>query len=169
MSTPPSIRKPRRLLKYCVIVVILLSIVVGAGFWVWTDQALSLPDASEVVSMKALLYGESADWQPIPEFDVPQEHISPILAGCRPHRRDWSPLKWQVLGKLTVARKDGRVFTIDLYKTSADPGAFSVHRVDRSRNYGIISNYFRGGTTDGILRSVQNAHAAVQKRGDPME
>lgn len=139
-----------------------------------TRQAPSLPDPSEVASMKVTLLQYRLEGTGPPRmnelkwerrgFVVPPDHVAPILAALEPAKRDWEPAKWQVMADLDIRLHDGRTVHIELYYTFAECGAFSVHAdwPQTPRNSGLISHYFRGGTDERLHDALLGAYRASQ-------
>jgi hypothetical protein len=125
-------------------------------FVVGCERTSSLPPTSEIESMRAVLYASKHEEDS--KFVVSHEHWAEVWDVLSPARRDYNPSKWEMLGELEVVTQGGGRRTVWLFSTSTGPGAFAVgtdwdHRV-----------YYRGGTTDGLLRALEAAHEASQDK-----
>jgi len=108
-----------------------------------------LPDASQVVAMKATAGG----MLPGEVIDVPPSHFASILAALRPCGRDSDAHMWAALGDLDLTLKGGSHFRISLYETMGKEGAFSAGPTFESRVY------HRGGTDKGIKDAILAARS----------
>jgi hypothetical protein len=125
--------------------------------WHFCFQPMNqIPEPDEVVAMQAKLYNSSGELVDLPLFEVPREHVAPILEALRPFRVewpfDWTP--WQVLGELHLTCKGEKSFRIDLYRTSHERGAFSAGPTYETRRY------YRGGTDSAIEDAIRAAYPA---------
>jgi hypothetical protein len=115
-------------------------------WYFWIKPMSYIVDPAQVLTMKAAL-------DPKPElstFEVPREHIAPILAALRPFRVDPHPDKMKILGHLYLTCKGGRELKIHLYYE----GAFSVDPQFEKRTY------YRGGTDSAIEDAIRAAYQA---------
>jgi hypothetical protein len=146
--------KPKLAGRMIVIHLISLGAVTALAAYIWSVQAVNLPEPSDVQSMTVDFF--TATGKP-GSFAVPSRHIPTVLTALSPATREWSPKKWEVLGQLQITCKDGKKMTVDLYRTYHAIGAFSVHLDDSSRNSWLISHYFRGGTDQAIESAIKTA------------
>ena len=126
------------------LIVTLVLAVVAIGLWFLFVGDCDLPDASQVVAMKANL-GHGV-------LDVPPSHFASILAALRPCRRDSHDLKWAALGELDMTLKDGSHFHISVDYTGEKEGAFSAGSGIR----------YRGGTDKGFEAAMLAARQEIR-------
>ncbi len=110
-------------------------VVVGRG-----GAAFVAPDESEVSKIIAYDWDSAGpDGRP-PETTLPKAKHAELLQLLDGARRDRTPAKWEVLGRVEITTDDGLV-EVNLFSTSKEVGAF--------RSGG---KYYRGGSTAGFQR-----------------
>lgn len=137
----------------------LAATIIAALILVWATM-LKLPQAirrpSTISAIRARLdQRATVGLPPVEEFDVPSTHFASIVEPLSHARVDYSPAKWQVLGKLTITGNDGSDTTIDLFVTgpAADPGI--AFRCDKT--------YYLGGSALALETAILAAKAEAEK------
>jgi hypothetical protein len=116
------------------------------------DPCSAVPEPEEVETMRATLKFSPHSKADLPWFEVPKEHIAPILAALRPCERDLRPKKWVVAGEIEMALRDDRQVTIELFWVNQDIGAFATGPSWQERAY------FRPGSNVAIEEALRAAY-----------
>jgi hypothetical protein len=144
-------------MQFAAIIAAIVLVIGAACFWLFGRHAerpfvRPFAEASEIESMEAsgVKVGLGGRQQ---TFQVPPEDWEAILAALLPAQQDDHPAKWESFGALDVKRSSGDSDHINLFVTSADPGAFSIGQT-----------YYRGGNSTDLTRSVTRAFKETEKK-----
>jgi hypothetical protein len=78
-------------------------------------EVITLPEDAEVEEVSALLYERDGWGGAVPEFALPREYVSPVLAALRPPERHEYPHQWDercTVGRLRIRCRGGRVIEV---------------------------------------------------------
>ena len=127
----------------------------------------SLPDDSEIQSLRAALYDSSVGFKPIDEFAVPPDHVSSILFWFRPSKYDKRPAMIPgdtPLGELKIITKTGGTRTITFFWSGHNPPVFTENGIDYYYGGGSTNN--DGYAVDGGImagKAIEAAHSESLK------
>ena len=114
------------------------------------------PPASEVSTITAQLYNRPDGGADIVRTEIPPSSHQQILGALDGAREDRRPMKWQVLGNISIVLNAGSV-DVRLFWTGDELGAFRAN-----------GKYYRGSSDAELIELVSSAKNQQSGQGDAL-